>query len=286
MITSDFTGNFGNHIWQYAVTRAVAELKGYDWGFTNHIYGDYYGGKHQMDFLDLDFGQPVKDIEYEYRETVEQIHHVDIVNIHKFDKFQNLKDNTKLVGCWQSEQYLDKEKVKQWIKIKNVDQYRDLTLNENTCVINVRGGEYKGISTVLLPKSYWNNAIRKMMDINSNMKFVVITDDVPYAQTLFSDFVCWHTGINTDYYIINSARYIILSNSSFAWFPAWLNERVECVIAPKYWARYNVSDGYWANSNILTKGWQYLNREGFLQDYESVVDELKKSKYNYLYNFQ
>ena len=287
MITSDFTGNFGNHIFQYAALRSIAEKKGYDWGFTKYIYGDYFGGQPQMDFLDLDYGkQPVDGIIHQYDETIVRIRHIDEVAIHQYDSFENLQDNSKLFGCWQSEQYFEKEKVKEWFKIKNIENYINLRTDEETCVINVRGGvEYRSCpSTLLLPLSYWNNAVAQMRNINPQMKFIVITDDVPYAQSLFPNFPCYHTGINTDYFVINQANYLIISNSSFAWFPAYLNERAQMIIAPKYWARYNVSDGYWASSNIFTKGWMYINREGRIQSYDEVFKELRNSRYAEFYN--
>jgi len=286
MITSDFTGNFGNHIFQYAALRSIAEKKGYDWGFTKYIYGDYFGGQPQMDFLDLDYGKKVEGINKEYKERI--VNPWGHTNIHLYHDFSDLEDNTKLVGCWQTEQYFDKEKVRQWLQIKNIDSYKNMRTDDNECIINVRGGEYKGIREVLLPKSYWDNATNHMRQIKPDMRFTVITDDVPYARTLFPEFPlkCYHTGINTDYFMIHQAKYLILSNSSFAWMPAWLNERCEFIIVPKYWARYNVSDGYWANSNIFTRGWAYLNREGILQNYASVVGELRNSPYVHLYNLE
>ena len=283
MITSDFTGNLGNHLFQYVLTRAIAERKGYEWGFTKYIYGDYFNGQSQMDFLDVDYGkQPVENIKYEYKETVVNIggH----TNVHLYDTFKDLKDNSKLIGCWQTEQYFEKEKVQEWMKIKEVEKYEHLKTDENTCVINVRGGHYRGIPDVLLPQSYWINAVNHMKRLNPHMKFLVITDDVSYSKYLFPDFPCFHYGINKDYYVINTASWLILSNSSFAWFPAWLNKKIKQTIVPKYWARYNSSDGYWASSNIFTKGWTYLNRNGDLESYDQIIEELKNSKYRSMYN--
>lgn len=290
MLTSDFTGNLGNHLFQYAITREIAERKGFDWGFTNYIYGDYYNGKSQMDFMDIDYGkQPVTNITNEYKEVIINIggH----TNIHQFDYFNELLDNTKFIGCWQSEQYFNKEKVKIWFKIKdacnieyaNVLMSNNVVLDDNTCIINIRGGEYRHHNTLLLPNIYWNNAVNHMKNFNANMKFIVVSDDLSYAKSIFPNFTCVHFDIGCDYYLVNNAKYLILSNSSFAWFPAWLNVNVKCVIAPKYWARFNNSDGYWASSNIFTKDWLYLSRENKLETYNDVVNELKNSKYSKLY---
>jgi hypothetical protein len=285
MITTDFTGNFGNHIFQYVTLRSVAEKKGFKWGYTNHIYGDYLGGRSQMDFLDLDYGEQVEGIDNEYKENIVNLGHT---NVHQYHDFKDLEDNSKLVGCWQTEQYFDKDKVKEWLKYKPeiYKQFENIGgLDDFTCVINIRGGEYRGIREVLLPNQYWKDSIEQML-LRGVKRFVVVTDDVNYARSIFPSFPCHHYGIGMDYYLINHARWLILSNSSFAWMPAWLNEKAKMVIAPKYWARYNISDGYWASSNIFTKGWNYLNRDGYLQNYDDVVNELRESKYAYLYNLE
>lgn len=293
MLTSDFTGNFGNHIFQYVVTRSIAFKKNFDYGFTRYIYGDYYNGQSQMDFLNLDYGKPVENITNEYHEKIDSIMHIDKVNIHRYHDFKDLQDNSKLVGCWQTERYFYniKDKVKEWVTIKDeyINQYTNrlqeanIVLDDNTCIINVRGGEYKGIGSLLLHPTYWNNAVNQMLMINPNMKFIVISDDPEYCRRLFPNFPCIHFDIGMDYYIINQAKWLILSNSSFAYFPAWLNQYCHMVIAPKYWSRHNVSDGYWGNSCIFTQGWKYLNRDNTLQSYDEVVNELYNSKYKDYY---
>jgi hypothetical protein len=45
MITTNLTGNLGNHMWQYAVCRTIAEKKGYEWGINSTTSHDYFGGK-------------------------------------------------------------------------------------------------------------------------------------------------------------------------------------------------------------------------------------------------
>jgi len=44
MITTDLTGNLGNHLFQYALCRTIAEKRGFEWGVNPVPYGDYYNG--------------------------------------------------------------------------------------------------------------------------------------------------------------------------------------------------------------------------------------------------
>lgn len=270
MITADFTGNLGNHLWQYAITRAVAEHNGYEWGFNRTTSHDYYGGKPQMDFMEIDYGkehttpwgQLPPGITKVWEEPKEAY---DGYNYHPFtSSIFEIEDNTKLIiHCCQNARYLQnrKEDVRNWFKPK--DKSVPLDLNDNLCIINVRGGEYKGIPSLLLDPNYFFNAVEHMIHKNNEMKFVVITDDMEYARSILP-FPVYHFSIAEDYKIIGQTKNLILSNSSFALFPAWLNDNAY-IIAPKYWARHNVSTGYWANSDIWTFGFHFLDRKGILE---------------------
>jgi len=293
LITTDLTGNLGNHMWEYAICRIVAEHNGYEWGFNRTPSHDYYQGMEQMDFMEIDYGQehdapfgqlPV-GIDKVWVEKKESFNYLGITNFHPYqpDIF-DIQDNTKLViECCQNEQYIQhrKDDIRKWFKIKeeNVLKYQqilkdnNLVLDENLCVINVRGGsEYLSMPTVLLDIEYWKNAIVHMQAVNSDMKFIVISDDMEYARSILP-YPVYHFSIGMDYFVVNQAHYLILSNSSFALFPAWLNTNCKQIVAPKYWARHNISFGYWASSNVYMDGWEYLDREGVLYNYGEVVSE-------------
>jgi len=281
MLTTNLTGNLGNHMWQYAVCRTIAEKLGYEWGINSSPTHDYFNGANQMDFMDVDFGKPVSGIENEYHEPWLHHQHIDNVNITMFNQsLYEIKDNTLMIGhngakggIYQSEDYIIDRKadIKKWFTI-NKEKQRDfnnilsskgIVLDDNLCVINFRGGEYKSIPNVLLRKEYWANAINWMKINNENMKFLLITDDVQCAKSFMPfDIPAIHISVGFDFYVVNQAKYLIISNSTFGWWAAWLNDRVKLVIAPKYWARHNVSNGYWATGDSYTRGFMYLNREG------------------------
>lgn len=285
MITSNFTGNLGNHMWIYAITRAVAEKNGYKWGFNPVTEYDYYNGVPQIEFMDIDYG--IKH-SFSYNETPPWIKHIwkekfqpmsfpngDSIEYHPYqpDIF-SVEDDTKLfVRCCQDARYLlpVKEDVKKWFAVKedNVKLYNErleklgIVLDENLTVINIRGGEYKGVPSLILNMEYWWRAINHVLiNRNHNMKFIVVTDDIEYAKAIMPqnmNIPVYHFGIGMDYYVINNAKNLILSNSSFAIFPAWLNNNYPYVIAPRYWARHNVSTGYWASTDIWTFDWLFLD---------------------------
>lgn len=292
MITTNLTGNLGNHMWQYSVCRAVAEKLGYEWGINPSPSHDYHSGMNQMYFMDVNFGKFPEGEFIEFHEKWTTYRHMDEVNITFLDpRVHQISDGTRMMGdngalggIYQCEDYLieKKEEIVKWFNIKN--EYKDkfdseiakigIILDENTCVINFRGGEYRGLGNVILRREYWKDSINHMLSLNPQMKFIIVTDD-PVCASSFMPFEIptVHGEIGLDFYIVNQSKWVILSNSTFGWWAGWLNSRAEKIIAPKYWARHNVSDGYWATGESYTRGFSYLDRDGSIFDYETCKKE-------------
>ena len=128
MITTNLTGNLGNHMWQYAVCRMIAEKLGYEWGINPSPTHDYHRGMNQMYFMDVDFGRfPNQNFNNFHEKWITYNYNGDNVNITMLDdRLYEIPDNTKLIGhngalggIYQSEDYLIdiKEDVKKWFKI-------------------------------------------------------------------------------------------------------------------------------------------------------------------------
>ena len=273
MIISNFSGNLGNHLFSYALTRTIAEHNNYEWGFNRVPEFDYLDGQEQLNIFEIDYG---KEHNNKYWDVPENYtawrEYYDTYENHLFYPFKpdtfEMEDNTKLfISCGQDARYYDKNKLRAWFKVKEQYQFTFPFFDANHCVINIRGGEYKGIDSLLLRQSYWDHAVRTMRERIPECNFLVISDDTPYAKSIFPNFRVEHYSIGMDYWIIQNAQNLILSNSSFAIIPAWLNQRAKNIIAPFGWARHNITTGYWASSDIWTFGFEFLNREGDINKY-------------------
>jgi hypothetical protein len=277
----------GNQLWRYTVTRVIALNNDYKFGIMNPQ--KFKAPR----IMTLDWGEPVvrghgpeggpplslPDGIKRYYEEKSFTHPWFKCDCRLYDpKLANVLDHTKIDGNMESEKYLEghKDQVREWLKINDANQITALS-HKDICILGFRGGEYVPIKDLFLSKDYWENAMAIMRQRNPDMQFKVITDDPQTAKRMFPTLDVFHFNTEADWVIVRNARNIIMSNSSFAWIPTWINDEVINVIAPKYWGKHNVSDGFWAQGDSLTKEWEYLDRDGSLFTYEEC--KLEKDDY-------
>lgn len=245
MITGIFHqgSGLGNQLARYVMTRTLALDKGLDWGMKNP---EQFKGH----FMQLDMGKEYKGHEYEYIEK--RINNEQGVDIRDYDweGILHIKDNTLIDGEFQGEKYYEHRinEIREWLAVEPLD------MPDDVCVIGFRGGEYVGVWDLFLPKSYWGQAIDIMRSKYPNIKFEVHTDDVETAKKFFPDFPCIHD-IGLNWRSVRYAKHLIIANSSFYILPALIGEANE-VIAPKFWAGYNV--GYWKMNQNQYKRFTYI----------------------------
>lgn len=289
IVTEIYNGQgLGNQLACYVTTRVLAKDLGYDFGIMNpHKFKC-------LDFMELDFGLPVTGgtgreggppdtlpdgIQHYFKERWLYLSNGSNVTIDD-PNLELIQDNTKIDGIFQSEDRIihRRDEIRQWLKIKPEKDCYDYS-DPNICIINYRGGEYAGVRDFHLSGKYWEDAIDRMKVINPDFQFFVITDDMERASKQFPDFEVRHFDIATDFTIIKNAHYLILSNSSFPYFATLLSDTIKYILAPKYWGRYNISDGYWSCGYNIFRNHNYLDRDGNLFIYEECVvehDEYKK----------
>jgi hypothetical protein len=285
----------GNQLACYITTRVVALDKGFKFGI---MCPEKFKC---LDFMNLDFGEIVTGgsgpeggpptslpdgIQHYFKERY-NLHPEDGSNITIDDpKLENIRDNTKLDGIFQSENRIihRKEEIKQWLKVNEDKECYEYS-NENICIINFRGGVYAGVPSFFLPQQYWINAVNHMLQINPNFRFVVITDDVYTAKHFFPTYEVYHFSIAKDYSIIKNAHYLILSNSSFPYYATLTSETIKYILAPKYWGRHNKSDGAWSCGYNIYRNHVYLDKCGTSYTYDDCIKEFEIFKTtNNIYN--
>ncbi|MDE7324438.1 MAG: glycosyl transferase [Lachnospiraceae bacterium] len=273
----------GNQLFCYVTTRALAYAKGYDFSILNREILDC------MYFMDIDCGiDSAKEYFAErYHEKEDRIYIGNSRHDIEYgcyitgadDNLPALDHTALLYGNMQDESYFGKFKkeVMEWLRVKPEYDCMEYS-RENLCIINIRGGEYTSNPELFLRRRYWLDAMKIMRQKRPDMEFMTVTDDLAAARRILPEVEARHFDLAGDYTAIKNARYLILSNSTFAFFPAFTSETVQYIIAPKYWARHNVSDGYWASEQNIYADFVYLDRKGKIYTAEACREELDKYK--------
>ena len=278
----------GNQLFCYVTARCIAKKQHCDFsvlGQEQLPMGP--NGERGLYFMDLSFGKEAtkEDFTCLYHEKEERIyigtssHDMRLHGCYVAgadEVLTRVQDGTLLYGNMQDESYLFdyREEIRQWLQVK--PEYDDMEFSkDNLCIINMRGGEYTGHPELCLRKKYWKDGMKRMKEIRPDMEFMIVTDDVAHANKMFPEIPAYHFELSKDYATIKNAHYLLLSNSSFAFFPAYTSETLKYAIAPKYWARHNVSNGYWASEQNIYSLFHYLDRKGHLFTAEECRREVK-----------
>ena len=283
----------GNQLWVYVTTRYLSKK-------LNMPYIVLCSDRFKADnFLDIDFGEVARKEEIIKKIEKNQVHyfkekmHLDVELFNCFmvgydPDILNIKPYTKIDGYFQSEKYLfnDFEYMKEILPIMS-PLLSENFLDKNTCILNIRGGdEYTNNVNLLLPKTYWTNALHNIRERYGINKFKIVTDDHEYAHKLFPELEIVREGIAESYIALHQARYLIVSNSSFSYFPIKTMKEKPYVIAPMHWARFNNQFKRWAGPANLYTDWCWQDYSGNLFTYKECLQNYDEniSYYNTHYN--
>lgn len=168
---------------------------------------------------------------------------------------QSIKNPTMVWGFFQSLKYFkfSQEKIKQYFKIKKefYTGFEKFLADNNLqkgqyLVIHLRLTDYKGFTVpclqgddFTLPVSYYHNALAQInSDIKEKMPIVFVSDDPDSIEGTFpelKDKIISRGDVITDFLILQNGANMVMSNSTFAWWAAFLNpNRQAKIYCPKY----------------------------------------------------
>jgi hypothetical protein len=281
MIISEFLDGqgLGNQLWTYAACRSIARRLAYP--FSVHGKSRFKGAE----FLNIDYGIPEEAWQDRvgtarpptiFNERVFYDHELDYYASDFDRRVLDLMPITKLYGLFQSEEYFfgDPSPPRLYIELKEEYLKRAL-VDDDVCVLNLRGGEYKRHRNLVLPDYYWQMAMSNMRERWGINKFICVTDDRRYANALFPGMQVISGSVADCYAALHQASFLILSNSSFAYFPVKSRLSPPIVIAPSCWARFGNKFQRWASPANIYREWHWQDVHGKLADYETAC-ELKR----------
>ena len=167
-----------------------------------------------------------------------------------------LEDGAVLRGYFQSEKYFfniretirDELKPKQDLAGSDVLKYQEEMERQNSVSIHVRRTDYlKYDIHNILGLPYYARAISYFLERMEGIHFYLFSDDLQWCRRNFLDeridFVDLEVSKRNplpDLILMQSCKHHIISNSTYAWWGAWLDGNPEkTVLAPNRWIQTN-----------------------------------------------
>lgn len=165
------------------------------------------------------------------------------------------KKNCYYLGYWHNYKYVEsfRKQLLQEFTFKLPLSLQNETVieamkNEDSIGIHVRRGDYlkekqyQGVCDF----DYYERAVNLIKDKYIHPVFYIFSNDMRWChdnlKPLFGDnkivYVDWNTGQDSycDMQLMTQCKGLIIANSSFSWWGAFLNNRIDCkIIAPKKW---------------------------------------------------
>ena len=175
--------------------------------------------------------------------------------LEKFDEHKlYTSDSMYYEGYWQHARYFDEyaEDVKRTFTFagellgRSAD-FRNVIELSNSVSIHIRRGDYLQEKNYcgLCDENYYKAAVEHICKHVDNPHFFIFSNDVEWCKEHIVpmleeyDIVDCHSGQDSykDMWLMSLCKHMILANSSFSWWAAYLNKNKGIVIAPKVWTR-------------------------------------------------
>ena len=165
----------------------------------------------------------------------------------------NAKGDGYYEGVWQAVGYLKdvQDKIQEVFAHPEPNAYNADTIKQisncNSVGLHVRRGDYLSAPSFngICDLDYYKKGIAEILRDGEHHCFYVFSNDIPWCKENIEPLVGGHeivyvngnTGKNScwDMFLMSYCRNLIIANSSFSWWGAFLNKNVSKVVAPYPW---------------------------------------------------
>ncbi len=254
----------GNHLFQYAFALSASKklhtLYVIDDRNTKDVFLKYF---ERISFTDYSFVRKILLLAFRLKKNtslLQQSGYEEDIN----EVLNKITDNCYYDGYFQSSFFFKNviDALPQKIKIKKAfrkqfdDKYGQLFNNKKILAIHCRLGDYLvynsetlGGTNIALPESYYLNALSLISDLDQ-YHVIVVTDDIENFGSRLS-FIKNKTVVSEseimDFQILMNADALIISNSTFSWWAAYLNSKKPPIFSPKFWLGFKVKKEFPVN---------------------------------------
>lgn len=263
MKTVVFQGGLGNQIFQYFFYKYVEERIDHDVRYIDCKKGNNHNGFEILNYFAIEMRKAPWYIQLDFR----------IRELFKFRGPFSLKESgeneiktTKqkyYVGYWQNKRFFEDSSIefkKLTLSERNNNVLKEI-LNTNSIAIHVRRGDYLypqyvhiygGICTI----DYYQKALDICIGKMPKPSFFIFSDDIAWTKKNLeiegAVYISWNNGDDSifDLYLMSHAKAIIMANSTFSFWGAYINNPQKLVVYPKKW--YN---SVFQTPDIFPKEW-------------------------------
>ena len=265
MIVTRLIGGLGNQLFQYSYGKRLAVENNCDLCLDTSAFETYklhhYALNHfriEQNFVDQETRSYVANAGFWERVTNRRLRIVREKD-YRFRKRYIIKGDFDVVfldGYWQSFKYFEPiadeirksleltsaltvEDDKVLAAIRSADSVASLHVRRTDYVTNASALHIHGVCTL----EYYKAASRLLRKLRNIKTFVVFSDDTEWARKhldIEGELIfCRHNGPDrnfADLYLMSCCSSHIVANSSFSWWGAWINPRLDkAVVAPAQW---------------------------------------------------
>lgn len=266
-------GRMGNQLFQYAFAYVTAK-KRKTWFWLEIEKNKFYLKAFKLNFP---FSLLHKNLLFraycQLAVRIKMKYTADLTDCKKKVHIDNYSPNTLFKGYFQDASYFDsfKKELQKIFSLKKKHKrdfeinYGKLFNNNKTLVICIRTGvDYKNFQLpdfnypyVFLPIDWFVNIISKVK--SEYQKIIVISDEISEAKSILGEqdnYVYIEDAPEIQFQMLMNADACIISNSSYAWWGAYLNAKPnKKIYAPLNWAGYNIGVEYPAGIMTADFNW-------------------------------
>ncbi len=188
--------------------------------------------------------------------------------------FVPAQNRTYYEGFFQSDRYFkdNEPAIKRAFAIKKeykavfLAKYDSILTTHKILVVHVRRTDYQYVEydglggvDVSLPMRYYHAALSMISNLEQ-YKIFVVGDDIESVREEFRMYpdVSFESNIAiVDFQLIQYADVVIIANSSFAWWAAYLSQKTDATVyAPNYWLGHKVEKVY--PGGIITERFNWV----------------------------
>lgn len=258
MIITKISDGFGNQLFMYACGYAVAKRLNTKLSIDISYLDNNTLRKYELNNLNIKYKSifTTQKLNYyplkvAYRKLYHAWLHMKGFRIFKEKQtyiynpdIEQLKDKTYLYGYWQTEKYFKdyrsdilKMFIPNYPLSTECKEYIKKVQQCNSVAVHVRRGDYVNLG-ICLDQSYYHQAILKMEERIETPQYFIFSDDIEYAKQLFKGKNGYFTYVQyqsenatiEDLFIMKSCKHIVMANSSYSWWAAWLNDNPDKIV--------------------------------------------------------